>query len=315
MKRLRRIFHTYYALFLKLRVRSSKKIQNEENNESSISSDNSSEHIDNVEDVLYDNVSEHINTESVASTEDVLYDNVSEYINTKSITLVIEEELKVKSSNSYISSEITINKNFDEQMQDYQFPYKLLLNTKEEEFFEDYDLLEKESSDFKGFDREYDLYFPNFTSAILFIWITKHMISTSAYEDLFKILTHSEYRKEDLTANICQIRKWQDRLLLVKYSELWQNSPMFGEHEIETNNKVGEFLEYCKQSSTFICRVQSVVVDKTNNNSFKLKIDRILSHENLSNCRSTNNRHTHENGNELWLVKDEVNLVDLANIE
>lgn len=38
------------------------------------------------------------------------------------------------------------------------------------------DILEEESSDFKGFDGKYGPYFPNFTSAMLFIWITKHMI-------------------------------------------------------------------------------------------------------------------------------------------
>ncbi|CAG8700176.1 3994_t:CDS:1 [Funneliformis caledonium] len=109
MKHLKRISHTYYASILKLHVRSSKKIQNEEDNESSISSDNSSEYIDNVEGVSYDNVSEYINTESVALMEDVSYDNVSEYINTESVTLAIEEKLKVESSNSYILSEIIIN--------------------------------------------------------------------------------------------------------------------------------------------------------------------------------------------------------------
>ncbi|CAG8660546.1 7340_t:CDS:2, partial [Funneliformis mosseae] len=133
MKRSRRISHTYYALILKLHIRSSKKIQNEEDNESSISSDNSSEHIDNVEGVSYDNISEYINTESVASMEDVLYDNILEYINIESVTSAIKEELE----------------DFDEQMQDYQLLYKLLLNTEKEEFFEDYDLLEEESSNLK----------------------------------------------------------------------------------------------------------------------------------------------------------------------
>ncbi|CAG8480313.1 11358_t:CDS:2 [Funneliformis mosseae] len=123
--------------------------------------------------------------------EDVSYDNISEYINTESVTSVIKEELK----------------DFDKQMQDYQLSYKLLLNTEEEEFFDNYDLLEKESSDFKDFNRKYGPFFPNFTSSMLFIWITKHIISISAYKDLFKILTHLEYRKEDLIANIRQICK------------------------------------------------------------------------------------------------------------
>src|SRR5688572_9394720 len=38
------------------------------------------------------------------------------------------------------------------------------------------DILEDLSFDFKGFDGEYSPYFPNFMSAMIFIWITKHMI-------------------------------------------------------------------------------------------------------------------------------------------
>ncbi len=71
-------------MILKLRVRSAKKIQNEEDNESSISSDNSSEYIDNVEGVSYDNILEHID-------------------NTESIALTIKEELDAENSNSCIS--------------------------------------------------------------------------------------------------------------------------------------------------------------------------------------------------------------------
>jgi hypothetical protein len=41
-------------------------------------------------------------------------------------------------------------------------------------------------------------------------------IATSAYEDLAKILKHSKFQKEDDTTNICQIRKWRDRLPLIK---------------------------------------------------------------------------------------------------
>jgi hypothetical protein len=40
----------------------------------------------------------------------------------------------------------------------------------------DSDVLEEESSNFEGFDGEYGPYFPNFTSTMIFIWITKHMI-------------------------------------------------------------------------------------------------------------------------------------------
>ncbi|RIB30475.1 hypothetical protein C2G38_2026819 [Gigaspora rosea] len=72
------------------------------------------------------------------------------------------------------------------------------------------------TSDFEGFESEYGPYFPNFTSAMFFIWITKHMISTLAYEDLVKILKHPEYQKKDVTTNIRQIRKWRYRLPLAQ---------------------------------------------------------------------------------------------------
>ena len=58
-----------------------------------------------------------------------------------------------------------------------------------------------------------------------------------------------------------------------------------------------------------------MIIDEIDDNSLKLKVDLILSHENLPNCHSTDKRHNHGNGNELWLVEDCVKLVNLANIE
>src|SRR6266540_3673370 len=111
MKCSKRTTRTYYASILKLHVRSAKKTQNEEDNESSISSDNSSEYIDNIEGVSYDNILEHIdNIESAALMESVSYDNISEHIdNTESVASIIEEELDAESSNSCISPGISIN--------------------------------------------------------------------------------------------------------------------------------------------------------------------------------------------------------------
>lgn len=40
----------------------------------------------------------------------------------------------------------------------------------------DNSVLEEGSFDFEGFSGEYGPYFPNFTSSMIFIWITKHMI-------------------------------------------------------------------------------------------------------------------------------------------
>src|SRR3989337_237741 len=98
MKRSRRTTRTYYASIPKLRIRSAKKTRNGVDNESSISSDNSLEHIDNTDE------------ESIASTESVSYDNISEYIdNTESVVSAIEEEQEAESSNSHISPGILIN--------------------------------------------------------------------------------------------------------------------------------------------------------------------------------------------------------------
>ena len=46
--------------------------------------------------------------------------------------------------------------------------------------------------------------------------LTDFYIATAAYEDLAKILTHPEFRKEDVTKNIRKIRTWRNRLPLVK---------------------------------------------------------------------------------------------------
>lgn len=69
---------------------------------------------------------------------------------------------------NYIIEEVSI--------EDIDDPYRPLLDATEEEIPVDSDVLEEESPDFKGFDGEYGPYFPNFTFAMIFIWITKHMI-------------------------------------------------------------------------------------------------------------------------------------------
>ncbi|CAG8576071.1 5459_t:CDS:1, partial [Cetraspora pellucida] len=57
-----------------------------------------------------------------------------------------------------------------------------------------------------------------------------------------------------------------------------------------------------------ICRVRGVVVDEADNNSLKLKVDCILSCENLPNIRLTDDRYIRGNGNELRLTEKESNL-------
>lgn len=60
--------------------------------------------------------------------------------------------------------------------EDIDDSYRSLLDIMEEDVSVNSDVLEEESSNFKGFDSEYGPYFPNFTSAMIFIWVTKHMI-------------------------------------------------------------------------------------------------------------------------------------------
>jgi hypothetical protein len=67
----------------------------------------------------------------------------------------------------------------DVSIQDIDDSYRSLLDIVEKEVLadsDDDDILEEESSDFRAFDGEYGPYFPNFTSTMIFIWITKHMI-------------------------------------------------------------------------------------------------------------------------------------------
>ena len=51
-----------------------------------------------------------------------------------------------------------------------------LLDIVEEEVSMNSDVLEEESSNFRGFDGKYGLYSANFTKQMLFLWVTKHMI-------------------------------------------------------------------------------------------------------------------------------------------
>ena len=51
------------------------------------------------------------------------------------------------------------------------------------------------------------------------------------------------------------------------------------------------------------------------NETYKLKVDRVLTHQNLPNCRSSNSRHSRGNDRELWLVEGQSKLIDLECID
>ncbi|CAG8551810.1 4733_t:CDS:2, partial [Scutellospora calospora] len=159
----------------------------------------------------------------------------------------------------------------------------------------------EESSEFRGLDREYGPYFSNFTVAMLYIWSTKHTITTSAYKDLSKILIHPDFHTEDVVTNIQCIHKWRYRLPLVKvyqhdhilnnltimpklyfrpgivneekyefwHSDLWQDSPLFGEHKIIQQTK-RQLLEIQDQQSNMRKKQLAIMYEVTSFRPFKI---------------------------------------------
>ncbi|CAG8803027.1 30428_t:CDS:2, partial [Racocetra persica] len=99
------------------------------------------------------------------------------------------------------------------------------------------EILEEKSTEFEGFDKEYRPYFPNFTSFALYVWITKYIISTSTYEDLATIITHSKFCKDDVIENIKHMRVNISKKYEFWHGSLWQESPLFGLHEIRSNSR------------------------------------------------------------------------------
>ncbi|CAB5381625.1 unnamed protein product [Rhizophagus irregularis] len=67
---------------------------------------------------------------------------------------------------------------------------------------------------FEPLPGEYGPYFQNFTEMMLFTWITKHMISTKAYDDLICILKHPNFRTEHIIENVRRLRLLRNRLPL-----------------------------------------------------------------------------------------------------
>ncbi|CAB4387208.1 unnamed protein product [Rhizophagus irregularis] len=58
-------------------------------------------------------------------------------------------------------------------------------------------------------------YFPNKTVMLMFIWYTKHMIGTHAYQDLIKILKHPDFRISELPLSITTLKKMRRGLPLM----------------------------------------------------------------------------------------------------
>ncbi|CAG8575023.1 440_t:CDS:2, partial [Gigaspora rosea] len=178
-------------------------------------------------------------------------------------------------------------------------------------------VLENMASDFKGFDGEYEPYFSNFTSATIFTWRNRlplaetrqHNVplcmnkTPSTYEATKKAFTISPliHLERILNNPVLMPKMYFGPGIVTKekqefwHSELWQDSILFGECEIKMI-----------KSTTFMCRVHEIIVDEMDNNTFKLKVARILLHKDLPNVHSTDNRHIRGNDKELWLVEAKV---------
>ncbi|RIB26740.1 hypothetical protein C2G38_2029970 [Gigaspora rosea] len=50
----------------------------------------------------------------------------------------------------------------------------------------------------------------------IFVWATKYMISTAAYQDLIQILLHPQFEKKHLTTNLQCLKKQREQLPLMK---------------------------------------------------------------------------------------------------
>src|ERR1044071_4429118 len=97
-------------------------------------------------------------------------------------------------------------------------------NEEEEKEKQDYnhivdEPLDKDKMPFYNNENEFAPYFENFTTAALFCWLQKHKISTSAYEDLAKIIHDPQFVTTHVIKNVRRIRTWRKHLPLLPISE------------------------------------------------------------------------------------------------
>ena len=98
------------------------------------------------------------------------HENIDNYQLSNRPLLVDVEEFSVNDNNKVLVNDESVL--FDDDIE------KVLVNDYKSDVEEGLDdgVLEEESSNFEGFSGKYGPYFPNFTSLMIFIWITKHMI-------------------------------------------------------------------------------------------------------------------------------------------
>ncbi|CAB5370835.1 unnamed protein product [Rhizophagus irregularis] len=226
-------------------------------------------------------------------------------------------------------------------------------------------ILENSSFSNSVFDGEFGPYFSSSTSALIFSWFTKHMITTHAYEDLVKILNHPNFDVKEVPTNIRYFKKnsrarlplltvkkytipisnmktqstsqpsreayaislfdiltkiLSNPLLMSKmyngpgievenksefwHGELWQQSPLFGEHSITINSVeyfTGDFVHISASNQLNCMRIISIVL---HNNGLKLKLQRFLAFDELPAQFKTTDRYFNSN-NKRWLLEED----------
>ncbi|CAG8536215.1 23057_t:CDS:2, partial [Racocetra persica] len=197
----------------------------------------------------------------------------------------------------------------DDLFQD--FNHRPLIDTEEECPIND-EILEEESSKFEGFDREIFKY-PNFCKEdvvtnircfckwrykLPFLQVRQHNVliyeqkapSTLSSTKKAFVISPLAYLERVLN-NLTLMSKMYIGPSMVKkekiefwYEDLWQDSPLFGEHEIK--------------------------LDRV----YKLKVDQLLQNKNLPNYHSNSIRHSRGNNKELWLVENDPIFIDPADI-
>ncbi|CAB4437475.1 unnamed protein product [Rhizophagus irregularis] len=60
-------------------------------------------------------------------------------------------------------------------------------------------------------------YFPNYTTFLLFLWVTKHQIGLAAYRDFANIVKHSKFNPKDVPLSLATIKKYRDGLPLLPF--------------------------------------------------------------------------------------------------
>ncbi|CAG8564671.1 5502_t:CDS:2, partial [Cetraspora pellucida] len=136
---------------------------------------------------------------------------------------ILSEE-DILSEDDIMSEDYVLSED-DELSEDYVLSEDDVLN--ENDLLSENDVLSENNSDreivdeplsnekMPHIDGEFTPYFSNLTEAKMFCWVQKHSITTQAYDDLANIISHPQFKKEDVIKNIRRFREYRQRLPLL----------------------------------------------------------------------------------------------------